>query len=388
MKNYKVWGKENIEAKALEQMENACSLPIAVGGAIMPDGHVGYGLPIGGILATSPDTVIPYGVGMDISCGMRLSILDIPVSYFQNAQEVFRHCIEKNTSFGVGAEFKTPKNHPVMDKDWGISPVTKEHKDKAWRQLGTSGSGNHFVEFGIIHVDDSWSLANTGDYVALLSHSGSRGTGGSICQYYSKKAKELHPELEGEMGNLAWLDLNTDIGKEYWNAMNLMGEYAAANHELIHKSIASHLDVTTLASVENHHNLAWQEEHNGTLMNIHRKGATPAGEGVIGIIAGTMATPSYVVSGKGNIESYKSASHGAGRAMSRTATKKMFTWEDGNKYLKDNGVTLMSAGLDEIPNGYKDIESVMKAQEDLVEVIGKFEPKLVKMAPGHEKAED
>ena len=170
--------------------------------------------------------------------------------------------------------------------------------------------------------------------------------------------------------------------------MELMGRYAAANHLLIHRAVAKLLGVKVLLDIENHHNFAWKEHHFGQDVIVHRKGATPAGKGILGIIPGSMATPGFVVRGKGVLEAMNSAAHGAGRRMSRTATKNTFTWHDGKKFLAEHDVVLISAGLDEVPMGYKDIEAVMAAQCDLVEIVARFDPKLVKMAPEGEQAED
>jgi tRNA-splicing ligase RtcB len=182
--------------------------------------------------------------------------------------------------------------------------------------------------------------------------------------------------------------LDKEAGQEYWRAMELMGEYAAANHFLIHRDIAKLLGVRVLLDIENHHNFAWKENHFGRDLIVHRKGATPAGKGSVGIIPGSMATPGYVIRGKGVAESMDSASHGAGRRMSRKMTKNSYTWHEGRKFLAEHDVVLISAGLDEVPMGYKDIESVMAAQSDLVEIIARFDPKLVKMAPAGERPED
>ena len=174
--------------------------------------------------------------------------------------------------------------------------------------------------------------------------------------------------------------------------MELMGLYAAANHALIHRHIARKLGSAVRAGVENHHNFAWKERHviDGTEREVivHRKGATPAGEGVLGVIPGSMATPGFVVRGRGNNEALGSASHGAGRVMSRSKALQTLTWSAANKMLAERGVTLLSASLDEVPMVYKDIHEVMAAQTDLVETLGRFEPRLVKMCPGGERAED
>ena len=383
---YQQWGTD-LEPDAVWQMENACQLPISVCGALMPDAHVGYGLPIGGVLATK-DAVIPYAVGMDIACRMKLTVLDLPVNVLTGQVDRLKNALETETRFGVGATFKNRREHEVMDEDWSFSPVVNRHKDKAWSQLGTSGSGNHFVEFGTLTLDRDELGLNAGVYLALLSHSGSRGTGNEIATAFSSLAVKRHPELPKELMHLAWLDMDSAEGQEYWQAMELMGRYAAANHMLIHRHIARNLKVKVLLDVENHHNFAWKEQHHGQDVIVHRKGATPAGDGVLGIIPGSMGTPGYLIRGKGKPESLNSASHGAGRKMSRKKAKESFTWHDAKKFLTERGVLLLSAGLDEVPMAYKDIEEVMAAQNDLVEPIARFDPKIVKMAPAGETPED
>jgi tRNA-splicing ligase RtcB len=388
---YRIWGS-NLEPDAVQQLKNACKLPVAVSGALMPDAHVGYGLPIGGVLATS-NAVIPYAVGVDIACRMKMTVLDLPVDSLTHDKERLTRALERETRFGIGATFKSARKHDVMDRNWSVTPVTSRLKDRAWAQLGTSGSGNHFVEYGELTVlDDSVGLAR-GTYLALLSHSGSRGSGAQVAQHYSRRARDLHPELPQELAHLAWLDLSTHAGQEYWAAMELMGAYAAANHELIHAHIRRALGVDARLDIENHHNFAWRERHrlpdgSEEEVIVHRKGATPAGAGVLGIIPGSMATPGYVVRGKGVAGSLHSASHGAGRRMSRTKAKELFTWDVAKQFLTERGVTLLSAGLDEVPMAYKDIDEVMAAQSDLVEPLARFEPRLVKMAPSGERPED
>jgi tRNA-splicing ligase RtcB (3'-phosphate/5'-hydroxy nucleic acid ligase) len=388
---YRIWG-EHLEPDSVRQLKNACKLPVAVAGALMPDAHVGYGLPIGGVLATN-NAVIPYAVGVDIACRMKLTVLDLPVKSLAIGADRLTRALEGETCFGVGGAFEHKRLHDVMDADWRVSPVTERLKDKAWKQLGTSGSGNHFVEFGTLTVSNPAAGLPEGEYLALLSHSGSRGTGAEVASHYSKLARKLHPELPQELSQLAWLDLSTEAGQEYWAAMELMGQYAAANHALIHKHVAEALGVEVRLDIENHHNFAWKETH--TLPDgseaeviVHRKGATPAGEGVLGIIPGSMATPGYVVRGKGSAASLRSASHGAGRKMSRTKARDTLSWDRAKAFLRERQVTLLSAGLDEVPMAYKDIDDVMAAQQDLVEPLARFDPRLVKMAPSGEPPED
>ncbi|HSW38614.1 MAG TPA: RtcB family protein, partial [Acidobacteriota bacterium] len=305
---YRRWGSD-IDAESVRQMENACRLPVAVAGALMPDAHVGYGLPIGGVLAVR-NAVIPYAVGMDIACRMKMSVLDLPASAIRGQEGRMKNAIDKATAFGVGGGFKKRKEHPVMDEDWSFSKITAQCKDKAWFQLGSSGSGNHFVEFGTLALERDDLGLKAGVYCAFLSHSGSRGTGGRVATHYSRLAMQLHPELPRELQHLSWLDLGGDAGREYWQAMELMGRYAAANHYLIHRDIVRLLGARVLADIENHHNFAWKEQHFGQNVILHRKGATPAGKGTVGIIPGSMATPGFVVRGKGVPESMNSAAHG------------------------------------------------------------------------------
>lgn len=248
------------------------------------------------------------------------------------------------------------------------------------------------MEFGAFTASDDSLGIPAGEYLALLTHSGSRGTGAQVCQHYSRIAMDRHKELPKELKHLSWLSLDEEEGQEYWAAMKLMGQYAAGNHALIHRYIARSLGSDLLLDIENYHNFAWKECHpiNGEEREVivHRKGATPAGIGVLGVIPGSMASPGFVVRGKGKEESLDSASHGAGRVMSRTKALQSFTWSAVKKLLAERNLTLLSAGLDEVPGVYKDIDAVMAAQTDLVDVLGRFDPRLVKMCPGGERAED
>jgi tRNA-splicing ligase RtcB len=383
---YRIWG-EGLEEGAVQQLKNAVQLPVSVAGALMPDAHQGYGLPIGGVLATE-NAVIPYGVGVDIACRMKLSVFDLPGDAVDTMNDQLVSILQRETMFGTGAAFRKPEEHAVLDEDWGVTPVTQKLFDKARHQLGSSGSGNHFVEWGILTLGQPDLGLEPGRYLALLSHSGSRGAGAMTANHYSKLAMELHPELPPELRRLAWLDLDTEAGQEYWAAMNLMGEYAAANHAVIHRKVHRALGAELLAGVENHHNFAWKERHGDRELVVHRKGATPAGAGVLGVIPGSMATPGFVVRGKGSQESLESASHGAGRVMSRTAAIKQFEWSQISPVLKERGVQLLSAGIDENPFVYKDIHQVMEQQADLVEIVARFDPKIVRMAEAGERPED
>lgn len=384
----RVWGADQIATNAMAQMHRAAQLPIAVRAALMPDAHLGYGLPIGGVLATD-GAVIPNAVGVDIACRVKLSVLDLPPRLVEADPDRLVDAIEQETRFGVAAAFPPGlREHPVLDEDWSMAPVAQSLRDRAARQLGTSGSGNHFVEFGTLEVAADDLAIPPGRYMALLSHSGSRGTGALICEHYRKVAIDMHPELDGEFRHLAWLPLDSDAGCAYWNEMELMGRYASANHACIHRHVLARLGAEVIFGVENHHNFAWRERHGDREVVVHRKGATPAGKGVLGFIPGSMATPGYLVRGSGVDASLHSSAHGAGRIMSRTQAHQSLDWSEAREMLRRAKVRLISAGLDEAPCVYKDIDRVMEAQAGLVEVLASFHPRIVKMAPSGERPED
>jgi tRNA-splicing ligase RtcB len=361
-------------------MQQAVRLPISIAGALMPDAHQGYGLPIGGVLATE-HAVIPYGVGVDIGCRMCLSVFDINPKDLDDREKYYSREISENTLFGAGKEFKKSTDHEVLNrKEFNELPLLKGLQMKAAQQLGSSGSGNHFVEFGIIEITEHDEILNLlpGKYVGLLSHSGSRALGANVANHYTKIAKQKR-KLPGEASNLAWFTLDEEAGIEYWMCMNLAGDYASACHHVIHQKIARQLGREPLRIVENHHNFAWKEQHQGREVIVHRKGATPAGKNVLGIIPGSMTAPGFIVKGKGEEASLHSASHGAGRKLSRTAAIKSITEKDMREQLQRHNVKLMGGGLDEAPHAYKDIEVVMQSQKQLVDIVGKFYPRIVRM---------
>lgn len=384
---YAVWGKEHIDEGSFEQMSNAAKLPIAVAGALMPDAHIGYGLPIGGVLATE-GSVIPYAVGVDIACRMRMTIFSVKPHMIKQQKDRFKKALNENTLFGAGKRWnrKHRADHPVMDDSaWTESGFLKSLKDKAHNQLGSSGSGNHFVEWGsfTLQEDDEALGLDAGEYLALLSHSGSRGLGYQIADRYSKIAMDYHPNLDSSVKHLAWLPLDWDMGREYWLSMELAGKYATANHEVIHSRLAKAINQKAKAVVENHHNFAWKEtitiDDETKDVIVHRKGATPAGKGVLGIIPGSMGDSGFVVRGKGNNQAINSASHGAGRTLSRRKARQTITKTMQKKYLKERGITLIGGGLDESPQAYKRIEDVIAAQLELVDIVGEFKPIMVRM---------
>lgn len=380
---FPIWGAENIDKGAIDQMNNAMRLPVTVTGALMPDAHIGYGLPIGGVLATE-NVVIPYAVGVDIACRMRLSVYEVSPYLIGQKKKLFEDALWNETAFGMGSKWTGSKKaqHTVLDDDaWYATPQLRRLKDTAMNQLGTSGTGNHFVEWGSFTLHEPMFGLQPGEYVALLSHSGSRGVGAKIADRFSKLAMEKHPDLDKSVRYLAWLNLDAEDGQEYWLSMELAGRFASANHYIIHQRVAAAVGLKEAAVVENHHNFAWVEKlSDGKDVIVHRKGATPAGVGVLGVIPGSMGDAGYVVRGRGVSESLESASHGAGRLMSRTAALNSISRSTRDDYLKERGVTLLGGGIDESPQAYKPIDTVIAAQHDLVDVIGKFTPRIVRMA--------
>lgn len=379
--SFPVFGDEQIKIQAKDQMYTAMRLPVTVQGALMPDAHVGYGLPIGGVLATE-NAVIPYGVGVDIGCRMCMTLYDMPTQLMIGERKKFENFLLENTRFGLEA-FKQPFDDPIFSREeFKYIKIVRDNKDRAYKQIGSSGGGNHFVEFGVARLTDAKNEFGlpVGDYLAVLSHSGSRGIGARIAKHYTDIAMKKC-RLPKEAKHLAWLMLNSEEGHEYWAAMNLAGDYASACHNHIHRRLAKAIGEKPIAKVENHHNFAWKEKlENGRDVIVHRKGATPAGKGVLGIIPGSMTAPGFIVRGKGNFTSLQSASHGAGREMSRSKAKSSITKSEVKKQLKQHNVSLIGGGLDEAPMAYKNIHEVMAHQQDLVDVLGEFYPRIVRMA--------
>lgn len=380
---YTILGEDYIDDGSRQQMDKAMQLPIAAAGALMPDAHQGYGLPIGGVFAAK-DAVIPYGVGMDIGCRMCLSAYPEELIKRFKKPEKLEHLLLEESRFGTDY-FKERKAHAVLeDKAFDEIPFLRGLKDKAYEQFGTSGQGNHFIDLGLLTISEDRSAIGlpNGRYFAMLSHSGSRALGAEIARHYTRIAKSLR-QLPKGFTELSWLYLSEEEGQEYWRAMELAGAYSRANHEFIHQRMAKALGVDALQILQNHHNFAWKESLPGIGdVVVHRKGATPAQDGVMGIIPGSMTAPAFVIRGAGDEKSLYSASHGAGRLMSRKAAKRSISKAELQSYLKKNGVHLIGGNVDEAPWVYKNIERVMEYQKDQLEILAKFEPRMVRMASG------
>ena len=384
---FNVFGKKYVTSNTIQQMDTAMRLPIAEKGALMPDAHVGYGLPIGGVLA-SKSNVIPYGVGVDIGCRMSLSIYDVRPAYLDRYEYQLVEGLKSNTAFGSGKALENPMTDDLFERpEFKEISIVKSLMKKAIQQIGSSGSGNHFVEFGkVVFEQDFQNEQNdlnipSGEYIGVLSHSGSRGFGAGIAEYYTKLARQLCL-LPREVQHLAWLDIESEAGAEYWMAMNLAGDYAKVCHDHIHYRLGKLLGGKPIAKIENHHNFAWKEKIKGQELIVHRKGATPAYKGELGIIPGSMIHPGYIVSGKGEEASLNSASHGAGRQLSRSKARNIITRSELKKILRREKVTLIGGGVDEAPIAYKNVGDIVGAQKNLIKIEGKFYPRIVRMDKG------
>lgn len=377
--DFSIYGERHISKNAISQMEAAMRLPISMKGALMPDAHHGYGLPIGGVLAAK-NAIIPFGVGMDIGCRMALSIYDMPIEFLTRKEHDLQKALRRYTHFGNDGTLDFDVDHEILERpEFQMTNLLKRLHGKAWFQLGSSGTGNHFVEFGIVEImEDNTMNIPAGKYIGLLTHSGSRGMGAQIASTYTRIAMDKC-KLPRELQSMAWLDLNDQAGQEYWLSMNLAGDYAKACHDVIHQNLERVMGLQAICKVENHHNFAWKEMHDGEEFIVHRKGATPAAKGEMGIIPGCMTSNGYIVSGLGNPGSLSSASHGAGRKVSRKEARETISKSSMNQLLTEHRVHLIGGSVEEAAFAYKDIETVMKSQQELVKVEGSFMPKIVRM---------
>lgn len=364
----------NIEQGALEQAKNLSTLPFVFKHvSLMPDCHQGYGMPIGGVIATK-DVIIPNAVGVDIGCGMCL--LETPYTTEQVTTDVIKKIMGRiRQEVPLGFEHqKVPQDETLMPKREFTDIIKKEYSS-ALRQLGTLGGGNHFIE---IQKDEEGK-------VYVMIHSGSRNLGKKVCDYYNKLAIELNKKWASGIPDsyqLNFLPISSDEGKDYIKDMNYCLDFAYANRMLMINRIKNifeeMLPTDCLFVTTNiHHNYAALEEHFGENVWIHRKGATLAEEGTTGLIPGSQGTSSYIVEGLGNKESFNSCSHGAGRRMSRSDAERNLNLEEEKKRMDDKGIIHGLRGkkdLDEAAGAYKDIDEVMANQKDLVKIIKKLEP--------------
>lgn len=369
----KLW-LDDIEGGALEQAKSIANLPFVFKHvSIMPDSHQGYGMPIGGVMATK-GVIVPNAVGVDIGCGMcavKTNVTSLPTDDLKKIMSGIRKKVP------VGFNWHKEAQHNDIFSGIPKIDVIQKNIEKAEKQLGTLGGGNHFIEIQKEKSGEIW----------IMVHSGSRNIGYQVAKYYNKIAQDLCkewysniPEPKGEDG-LAFLPLKSEKGQEYFIAMNYALEFALENRllmlEKIKESFLNVVDCEFEQEINIHHNFASIENHFGKNVVVHRKGATQAREGQIGIIPGSQGTKSYIVKGVGNQESFESCSHGAGRLMSRTKAQNNLDIEAEKKILDDQGIIHSirnKKDLDEAPSAYKDISVVMDNQKDLVEIVTELTP--------------
>lgn len=367
---------DDIEEEALEQAKNLSKLPFVFRQvAVMPDAQKGYGMPIGGVLATEQDVIIPNAVGSDINCGMcavRTSIVDVSKNELKQITSIIR----ENVPVGTNRHKKPPVGADVVMKKLGVQgSVVDAEYDNALHQLGTLGSGNHFI--GIKKGSDN--------HVWIMLHSGSRNLGYRVAERYNAIAKELNYKWRSSVPkeyDLAFLPTDTKYGRDYITEMNYCKTFARANRmfmmtqcQFAITEVRGLTDFGTMLDVQ--HNYATIENHFGKNVMVHRKGATRARKGELGIIPGDQGSHSYIVMGLGNRDSFTSCSHGAGRAMSIKKAKQSLDFDEEVKKLDDMGVihTLRSKeDLGESSGAYKDISVVMENQTDLVEIAVELTP--------------
>lgn len=372
----KMW-LEDIEPGALEQIEHLAKLPFAFKHiAIMPDSHQGYGMPIGGVLATQ-GVIIPNAVGVDIGCGMcavKTSLTEIDTETLKKIMGEIR----KQIPVGFNKHKEYQENvMPNSDYFWNTVnyPICFKEEENAMISIGTLGGGNHFIEI----------QKGSDGHIWIMIHSGSRNLGKTIADYYNNIAIELNEKWHSSVPKeweLAFLPEDSEEGQAYIREMNYAVEFAFANRKLmmerVIKCFSRNVEAfTTEPMINIAHNYVKKEKHFGKEVWVHRKGATLASEETIGIIPGSQGTKSYIVKGKGNIHSFKSCSHGAGRKIGRNVAQKTLNLEEEIKKLDDMGVLHAIRGskdLDEAPGAYKNIDEVMKNQEDLVEILVELQP--------------
>lgn len=379
----KLW-LDDIEEGALEQARNIANLPFVFHHiAIMPDSHQGYGMPIGGVMATK-NVIVPNAVGVDIGCGMCAMKSSIPAYEFTT--DVLKKIMggSKENKGGIRSKIPVGMNHHSKKQDEDNLPSILSEEDipiayslyqSALKQVGTLGGGNHFIEL----------QEGSDGFIWIMIHSGSRKLGFDVAHHYNKLAISLNEKWQSSVPKnhqLAFLPMDSKEGYQYFNEMTYCVAFAKANRNLMMENVILCIkeffpDAEFSDYVNVSHNFAALENHFGQNVFVHRKGATRAREDQLGIIPGCQGSKSFIVKGKGNPESFMSCSHGAGRKLSRTAAQNTLDLESEKKKLDDQGIIHSlrnKKDLDEASGAYKDIDTVIENQSDLIEVVVTLKP--------------
>ncbi len=374
-----VWG--TADANTLQQINNCRKEAAHV--ALMADNHLGYAVPIGGVVAYE-DKVSPSGVGYDIACGNKAVLLDFPAEELRKNIKTIMDDLWVNVSFGVGRKNAERVDHELFDDDAWKAEHIHHLKSMARDQLGTVGSGNHYVDLFIDELGRVWCGV----------HFGSRGFGHKL----ATKFLELAGGVDGMMVDPVTLDVNSDVGQQYLEAMHLAGRYAYAGRDWVCGKVASMLGATIKEEIHNHHNFAWKERHGDRDLWVVRKGATPAFPGQKGFVGGSMGDDSVIIEGVESAESAASLCstvHGAGRTIGRRAAIGKFVKDENGKkqrqpglvrhddmmkWIQDKGVELRGAGLDESPQCYKRLPEVLECHKESIRVLHTLTPVGVAMA--------
>ncbi len=376
-KPIKLW-LDDIEPETLAQAQNLANLPFLFSHvAVMPDAHLGYGMPIGGVMATL-GVVIPNAVGVDIGCGMcavKTSLSSLKTEKLKATLDEIRKRIP------VGFRHHQRRQDTILMPKPGAGfrlkelPVVNREYQNARTQLGTLGGGNHFIEI----------QKGSDGFLWLMLHSGSRNLGFKVANHYNRLAIDLNRRQGSSIPikwQLAGLDIDSERGRKYLAEMTFCVEFADANRLLMMSRIKESLQITVPAvnfaePINIAHNYAAQEKHFNKSVIVHRKGATRAQNGEVGIVPGSQGTPSYIVKGKGNPESFLSCAHGAGRIMGRKQAQRRLDLKFEQKRLEDQGILhslYRTKDLDEAAGAYKNIDQVLDNQKDLVEVLVELRP--------------
>lgn len=353
----------------IAQMRNCMSVGNVVSGVICADGHLGYAQPVGGVIAYEGQISVS-GVGYDIACGNMAARLDLPYEAIKADIPRIARDIASTISFGIGRTNAETVEHPLFDnKELWLQAQLEDYRPKAVSQLGTVGSGNHYVDL----------MTDEDGYVWIGVHFGSRGLGHTAATKYMKAAGGT----DGMNVPPAILDDTSELGERYIAAMTLAGEYAYAGREWVVERVRKILGASIQDTVHNHHNYAWQEIHNGTNLWVVRKGATPAFPGQRGFVGGSMGDDCVILEGVDSpaaSASLHSTVHGAGRLFGRKEAKRRFTRDEMDRWLQDRGVTLIGADLDESPMAYRRLPDVLATHAGTVKILHTLRPFIVAMA--------